>query len=101
MHRPPWSPAHHEGLPPRRSAVRGGGPSPSVTTSTARRRTATRQRASPRRRRSRRAGGGSSSKTGEIRFRGQTGKHWPKLSLTASESEAPEGGGSNQHPAPP
>src|SRR6516164_10066984 len=23
MHRPPWSPAHHEGPPPRRSGVRG------------------------------------------------------------------------------
>src|SRR5215813_6090887 len=26
MHRPPWSPAHHEGPPPRRSGVRGGRP---------------------------------------------------------------------------
>src|SRR6516165_12578170 len=49
--------------------------------------------------RSRRADGRSNSKTGEIRFRGQTGKHWPMLSLTASDSEAPDRGGSNQHPA--
>src|SRR5262249_6920539 len=26
MHRPPWSPAHHEAPPPRRSGVRGGRP---------------------------------------------------------------------------
>src|SRR6516165_6518793 len=49
--------------------------------------------------RSRRADGRSNSKTGEIRFRGQTGKHWPMLSLSASDSEAPDRGGSNQHPA--
>jgi hypothetical protein len=61
---PLWSPAHHEGPPPRQSGVHGVDPRLPATRRPHANAQAARRRARPRWRRSPRAGGGSSSKIG-------------------------------------
>jgi hypothetical protein len=58
MHGPLWSPAHHEGPPPRQSGSPWRGPSPSGNRRPHANALATRRRARPRWRRSLRVGGG-------------------------------------------